>query len=531
MISELSPWVAIATLILLTVMLAGPPVVLLTLYWRDRRQTQHAVLRNFPLLGRIRYLFEQIGPELRQYLFSADREGRPFSRDQYLGIVFSGKYQNTLISFGSHRDYERPGWYLRNALLPVLMEDMAVVREPRIETKQYVIEAEGLFSRRERLVDDRVSPWTLASDFSPVVGADLPHPWRLGGVVGMSAMSLGSLGRNAIRAMSHGLADATGTWLNTGEGGLAHHHLCGGGDVVFQIGPGLFGVRDERGAWDWGEFETKAENPQVVGFELKFHQGAKIRGGHVEGSKVTEEIAEIRGVRPWTTIDSPNRFAMLPDLDRVLDHVAAMRERSGKPVGLKIVVGGPGSVDALARKIRERDLAPDWIVVDGGEGGSGATYQEMADTMGLPVYSGIVEADDALRRAGVRERLKLFASGKLSSPDAIAIALCLGADAVNVGRGLMISVGCIQAQQCHSNTCPVGVATTDEVLMGALVVEEKRYRVLNYVVTLRAGLTSLAAAAGLVSPTRFRRHHAVYRDELGRVHGADELFPAPAAEA
>ncbi len=298
---------------------------------------------------------------------------------------------------------------------------------------------------------------------------------------------------------------------------------------MFQIGPGLFGVRDESGRWDWDEFRRKAELPQVVGFELKFHQGAKIRGGHVEGAKVTPEIAEIRRVPVGRSIDSPNRFPMFETLDDVLDWVSRMRREGGKPVGIKLVMGGPGSADPLAQALAQRGDGPDWIAVDGGEGGSGATYQEMADGMGLPIRSGIVELDDALRRFGVRDRVRLLASGKLFSPDRLAIALALGADAVTVARGFMISVGCIQAQRCHANTCPVGVATTDEELMRALVVEEKQYRVLNYVVALRAGLTSLAAAAGLASPTQFERRHAVYRDALGRTWSAEELFPYPVA--
>jgi glutamate synthase (ferredoxin) len=341
----------------------------------------------------------------------------------------------------------------------------------------------------------------------------------------MSAMSYGAMGRHAIQAYSHGLSMARGSWLNTGEGGLSEHHLVGGGDVVFQIGPGLFGVRGDGGEWSWDAFSRQSEIEQVCGFELKFHQGAKIRGGHVEGSKVTPEIAAIRGVPPWQAIDSPNRFPMFRSLDDVLDHVARMRERGGKPVGLKMVIGGPGFLDEFAEAMARRDDGPDWISVDGGEGGSGATYQEMADSMGLPLRSGIVEADAALRRHGVRQRVRIIASGKLTSSDRIALALALGADAVAIARGLMISVGCIQAQHCHSNTCPVGVATTDEQLMRALVVDEKKWRVLNYVVTLRAGLTSLAAAAGLHSPTQFERRHAVYRDAFGRIYGADELFP------
>jgi glutamate synthase domain-containing protein 2 len=286
-------------------------------------------------------------------------------------------------------------------------------------------------------------------------------------------------------------------------------------------------VRTEGGNWSWDAFERQAELEQVRGFELKFHQGAKIRGGHIEASKVTPEIAALRGVPVGRAIDSPNRFPMFRSLDDALDHVAQMRERACRPVGVKLVIGGPGFLDELAAAMARRGDGPDWIAVDGGEGGSGATYQEMADSMGLPIGSGIVEADDALRRHGVRDRVKIFAAGKLTSPDRIALALALGADAVAIARGLMISVGCIQAQRCHSNTCPVGVATTDERLMHALVVEEKRWRVLNYVVTLRAALTSLSAAAGLQSPTQFERRHAVYRDAFGRTYGADQLFPYP----
>ncbi len=524
-LSELSDLAVLCTFALLVVMFAVPPFVLFYLRFVDRAQTQHAVLRNFPLLGRMRYLLEHIGPELRQYLFDADRAGKPFSRDDYGTVVLAGKYLKTLVSFGSKRDFEKPGWYLRNAMLPTLAENMGTVLEPKLETHRYVIDDEGLFSRRERKETVEVSPWTLSPEHHIVIGGELEHPWRLTGQIGMSGMSYGALGRNAIQALSYGLADATGSWMNTGEGAISPHHLVGGGPVVYQIGPGLAGVRTEDGEWDWNQFAKKAAIPEVCAFELKMHQGAKIRGGHVEGEKVTAEIAALRGVREGETIDSPNRFPFFHDLDDVLDWVKRMRAEGGKPVGLKVVVGGPGSLDELAAAIAWRGDGPDWLSVDGGEGGSGATYREMADTMGMPLRSGLAEADDALRRAGVRDRVRLIASGKLFSPDAIAIALCLGADAVNIARGLMVSVGCIQAQKCHSNGCPVGVATTDEKLMQGLVVDEKRWRVMNYVITLRAGLNSLTAACGIEAPTQFRRHHAVYKDGSGRVTSAEELFP------
>ncbi len=523
----ISEWIGVATFALLVIMMTGPVIALTGLYIHDRLQSQHAVLRNFPLLGRMRYLFEHVGPEMRQYLFEGDRDGRPFSRDDYQNIVLSGKYMKSLISFGSKRDFEKPGWYLRNGLLPTLLEELDLDETPAYMTKRYVTDHDGLLSRKEHIEKTKIAPWTLLNGKAPVIGPDLPNPWHLSGLIGMSGMSYGALGSHAIQALSKGIGLTQGSWMNTGEGGVSSHHLLGGAPLVFQIGPGLFGVRDEEGEFDWDKFRKQAALQEVVAFELKLHQGAKIRGGHVEGEKVSKEIAEIRGVAEGQTIDSPARFPMIHDIDDLFDWIARMREEGGKPVGLKVVVGGPGSLDELALAIAQRGDGPDWITVDGGEGGSGATYREMADTMGLPIRSGIVEADDALRRAGVRDRIKLIASGKLFSADRIALALCLGADAVQVARGFMISVGCIQAQRCHNNTCPVGVATTDEKLMKALVVDEKQYRVLNYITTLRAGLASLTAASGLRSPTEFTRHHAVYCDGQGQTRAGDEVFPYP----
>ena len=524
-------WLSVLSFTLTFMMFAGPPVVLLSWWWSDRRQTQHAVLRAFPLLGRLRYLLEHIGPELRQYLFDGDLAGKPFSRNDFLSVVFASKYLKTLISFGSKRDFDAPGWYLRNALFPKLGGELGLEQDASVPTRRYTVEHEGLLHRSEHLEEVVVAPWTLHDAFAIRIGEDLAQPWVVRGQVGVSGMSYGALGSHAIRAIAEGVSMAGGSWMNTGEGGLSDHHLAGGGDVVFQIGPGVFGVRTPDGRFDWDALRRKAETPQLRGFELKLHQGAKIRGGHLEGSKVNEEIAAMRGVTAWTSIDSPNRFPFLESVDALLDHVARMREVTGKPVGVKVVMGGPGSADEIAAAMARRGDGPDWITVDGGEGGSGATYQEMADSVGLPVRSGIVVLDDALRAHGVRGRVKVIASGKLFSADRAALALALGADLVNVARAFMIAVGCIQAQKCHTNQCPAGVATTDPKRMRALVVDEKKWRAMNFVIAMRAGLASLAAAAGLESPTQFTRQHAVYRDALGRVVGADELFPPPGTGA
>ncbi len=343
----------------------------------------------------------------------------------------------------------------------------------------------------------------------------------------MSAMSFGALGANAISAMSLGLGKATASWANTGEGGLANYHLLGGADVIMQIGPGLFGVRDKNGDFSSEKFKEKASIPLVRMFELKLGQGAKIRGGHVEGSKVNEEIAGIRGVTPWKNVDSPNRHHQFHDYESLFDFIDRLRELGGKPVGIKIVMGGPDSADALAKYMATSGRGPNAITVDGGEGGSGATYQEMADTMGLPLKTGLIYLDNALRKHGVRNRVKIFASGKTFSPDKIAIAMGMGADLINIARGMMISVGCIGAQKCHTNKCPVGVATTDLEHQKALVVNEKQWRVLNYVITLRNGLNSLAAAAGLNSYTKFTREHIIHKDEYGRAKSSAEIFPYP----
>ncbi len=527
--STVSQWLEIASFVLLLGMFAGPPLLLLVLRWSDRHQSQHAVLRNFPLLGRVRYLLEHVGPELRQYLFEGDLQGKPFSRSEFQNVVFASKYLKTLISFGSKRDFEQPGWYLRNALFPKLGEEMAVASAPVLAARRYSIDHEGLFRRSERLEDVTVAPWTLDDEHAIVLGRGLALPWILRGQVGVSGMSYGALGSHAIRALAEGVGMATGSWINTGEGGLSEHHLAGGGDVVFQIGPGVFGVRTPDGRFDWERFRAKAEITQIRGFELKLHQGAKIRGGHLEGAKVNDEIAALRGIEPWKSIDSPNRFPWVADTSALFDQVARMRQVGGKPVGVKIVIGSLDLADEFAAALARHGEGPDWITVDGGEGGSGATYQEMADTMGLPIRSGVLALDDALRRHGVRDRLRIIASGKLFAPDRAALALALGADLVNVARAFMISVGCIQAQKCHTNQCPTGVATTDPKRMQGLVVEEKKWRAMNFVIAMRAGLSSLAAAAGLASPTLFARRHAVYRDAFGRVQSADELFPVPTA--
>lgn len=452
------------------------------IYQKDDRQKQHAILRNFPLLGRVRYMTEQIGPELRQYLFSGDNEGKPFSRIQYQDVVKAGKYNERLVGFGSNRDFEENGYYIRNTLFPKLRTELKIDNTEKTNTYAYVIDNEGLMSRKEHREEIQTDPYYLRDEDAVVLGEGrCRQPFRIKGQVGMSAMSYGALGERAITALSKGLGIAGGTWMNTGEGGISDHHLAGDADLMMQIGPGLFGVRTPGGEFSWEAFKEKAAMEQVKAFEVKLAQGAKTRGGHLEGQKVTEEIARIRLIEPGKTVNSPNRFTEYDSFPVLFDFIEKLREAGGKPVGMKIVVGDLEGLEEMVQIMKESGKGPDFISIDGGEGGTGATYQELADSVGLPIMTALPIVDELLREYGIRDRVKLIASGKLITPDKIAVALAMGADLVNIARGFMISVGCIMAEVCHTNTCPVGVATTDQELQTGLVVDEKMYRVANYV--------------------------------------------------
>ncbi len=509
---------AIIIFIIIALVITVPIVFFVWMYFIDAKQKEHSILRNYPVLGNIRYVFENIGPELRQYLFSGNREGKPFSRHQYISVVKAGKYKTRIHSFGSERDFEEPGFYIQNKMFPMLHEELRIDQEPKIESKVFEIEHEGIIGRKEHREDATIEPNLLADEDAVIIGEHTcEKPFVAKGLVGQSGMSYGSLGKNAITALSKGLNLAGGSWMNTGEGGLSPHHLTGGVDIMMQIGPGKFGVRTHDGEFSLEEFKKKAAIEQIKAFEVKLAQGAKTRGGHIEAEKVTEEIAEIRNVKPFTGIDSPNRFKEFNTTEGLLDFVTMLRREGGKPVGVKIVAGSKSEVEDFVKTMVELDQVPDFIAIDGAEGGTGATYQELSDAVGLPLFTALPLLDELLKQHGIRDRVKIIAAGKLVTPDAMGYALCLGADLLNTARGMMISVGCIMAQVCHNNTCPVGVATTDPKKEKALVVEEKQYRVANYIVSLREGLFNVAAAAGVPSPTLLSAEHIIYKAPNGQM--------------
>lgn len=516
-------------LVILLLIVALPPLIFFGYMYALSKKPKHSIIRSHPFLGWMRYLLEKLGPEFRQYWFDNDTEGKPFSRADFVGLVYAAKYRTDLISFGGRRDYEKPGFYLSNAMFPQLTSELRVDNEKLIPGKKYVITDEGLFTRREKFIDEQVKPWLLHDDDVIVVGENRKHPWRLKGMFGASATSYGAVGEHYIQSTGNGAFMAGGSWINTGEGGVAEVHLATGADIVSQIGPGLFGFRDDSGRFSIEEYKRKASVFNIKAFELKFHQGAKIRGGHLEGTKVTEKVAAARLVPVGKTVNSPNRFEFLTNPEEALRFIGTLQEEGGKPVGVKIVVGDSHRLESFFQTMLALDIFPDFITVDGSEGGSGATFKAMADGMGLPLFAALLILDDTARKYGVRDRFKIFASGKLITPDKVAIALALGADCVNSARGFMMANGCIMALQCHTGKCPTGITTTDSKYQEALAPEEKQWRVMNYILQLREGLFSLAAASGLRSPREFTREHVVFSNESGQSIRVVDLFPYPVA--
>ncbi|MDB5083216.1 MAG: glutamate synthase [Bacilli bacterium] len=518
-----------AILVVLIVFFVLVPASLFIFLFQASKKPQHSIIRAHPYLGVVRYFLEKLGPEFRQYWFDGDNEGKPFSRADFLGIVFSAKYRSDLVSFGSKRDFEKSGYYISNDLFPLLTEELRVDNQDKIHAAKYKIDKEGLFTRHEHLEPDETTRWLYHPEDTIAVGEKRRNPWMLRGMFGASATSYGAVGENYILSTGNGARLAGGSWINTGEGGVAPEHLQTGVDVVAQIGPGLFGYRTENGNFSLQEFKLKALEPNIKAFELKLGQGAKIRGGHLEGAKVTPKVAAIRKVPAGKTINSPNRFPFLTGAEDTLNFIKLLQEEGGKPVGIKLVVGYQDRLDHLFETMARLAIFPDFITVDGGEGGTGATFKSMADSMGLPLYPALIALVDTAHLYGVRDKFKIFASGKLITADKVAIALAIGCDAVNSARGFMMANGCILAMQCHTGKCPTGITTTNLKHQEALAPEEKKWRVMNYILNLRQGVYALCAACGIDTPRKFTRDHIVYMDASGKTLKLSELFPIPVA--
>jgi glutamate synthase domain-containing protein 2 len=457
-----------------TRVLAAPVAALSAVAGYDLLQRRHALLRNFPVIGHGRYLLEAIGPELRQYIVTNNDEERPFSRDQRRWVYASAKLENNYFGFGSDNDMEHTPGY------PVIKHrvfaDIAPAGHPHAGEEASIPSAKVLGGPRDRRAK-----------------------FRPRSVVNISGMSYGALSGNAVTALNKGAAMA-GCLQNTGEGGLSTHHRHGG-DLIFQIGTAYFGCRDEEGRFDLARLKDLVAGAPVRAIEVKLSQGAKPGlGGMLPGAKVTSEIAGIRGVRPGVDCISPSRHAEFRDVDSLLDWVETIAAETGLPVGIKSAVGHTWFWRELVERMTGDDRGVDFVTVDGGEGGTGAAPLVFSDSVSLPFRVGFSTVYKVFAEAGITDRVTFIGSGKLGLPDNALVAMALGCDMVNVGREAMLSVGCIQAQKCHTDRCPTGVATQDPWLAHGLDPALKSVRCANYVKTLRRDLLKVAEAVGVVHP-------------------------------
>ncbi|MEJ2390272.1 MAG: FMN-binding glutamate synthase family protein [Gammaproteobacteria bacterium] len=464
-------------------------LILAFMYWQDVHQTAHAIRRNYPVIGRLRYRFERLGEYFRQYFFANDREEQPFNRALRSWVYRTAKGLGGLISFGSTHNLNQPGSFIFvNASFPKLEEEK--VSMPPI-----------------------------------TIGGRCNKPYVAKNVFNISGMSYGAISRPAVRALAKGAARA-GVWLNTGEGGLSPYHTEFGADIIFQIGTAKYGVRDNQGRLDPVRLQEVGE--QVQAFEIKLSQGAKPgRGGVLPGIKVTEEISRIRGIPAGQTSSSPNRHRDISNTQQLLESMHYIRELTGRPVGFKAVYGSEQFPRELCETIHRLgiDYAPDFMTVDGGEGGTGAAPQLLADYVGLSLSESLPMVVNTLTEYGLRDQVRVIASGKLITSGAVAWALCMGADFAVTARGFMFALGCIQSLQCHKDTCPTGITTHNPRLQKGLVVDDKAERVASYAYWVNQEINLLAHSCGLSNAREFRREHVRIVQKPGYSIALNELYP------
>jgi glutamate synthase domain-containing protein 2 len=440
---------------------------------RDLTQKKHALKRNFPVVANLRYLLEAMGPELRQYIITDNDQERPFSRDQRRWVYASAKLENNYFGFGTDNDMEYTVGY------PII----------RHRTFSDVAPPAGIHHGEE-----------VALPSAKVLGGprDRKHQFRPNSVVNISAMSFGSLSGPAIEALNKGAAMA-GCMHNTGEGALSPHHRHGG-DLVFQIGTSYFGCRDDQGKFDVRRLKEAVASAPVRAIEIKLSQGAKPGlGGMLPAAKISHEIATIRGIPMGQDCASPSRHTEFRDVDSMLDFVEHIASETGLPVGIKSAVGNMEFWESLRDQIG-KDRSVDFVTIDGGEGGTGAAPLVFSDSVALPYRLGFTSVFKMFAEAGKAEDLTFIGSAKLGLPENAIVAFALGADMVNTARGAMLALGCIQAQKCHTDHCPTGVATQKPWLVHGLDPTSKSVRVSNYLKTMRRDLLKVSEACGVAHP-------------------------------
>lgn len=466
----------------------------------DLTQREHALLRNFPLVGHFRYILEGVGPELRQYIVVDNNAEKPFNRNQRRWIYTASKHNDTYFGFGTDNDLEHaPG---------------------------YLIVAQSPFPLREPHPGDDDFDATFAVPAAKVFGGarGRAHAFRASSVINISSMSYGALGSKAIESLNRGAALA-GCLHGTGEGGISPFHDHGG-DLVWQIGTGYFGCRDQRGQFDLARFaDVVASHPQIKMIEIKLSQGAKPGlGGLLPGAKVTPQIASMRGIPVATDCWSPSRHSAFHDADSLLDFVELLADESGRPVGIKTAVGQLDLLRDLARLMATGDRGIDFLDIDGGEGGTGAGPLVFADHVALPFALGFSRAYRVFAEADLHHNVVFTGAGKLGLPENAVRAFALGCDTINVGREAMLAIGCIQAQRCHTGRCPTGVATNNAWLQRGLDPALKSVRVANFVVQLRKELLQLSRTCGVAHPSQVTLDHLEFLDDRFATMTGREVF-------
>lgn len=465
------------------------PVIIMGI--QDMVQTKQSIKRNFPLLGRLRYVFEDMRPKIQQYFVESDTDGTPINRIDRSVIYQRAKKQVDTTPFGTQLNVYSEGYeWMAHSIAPLDFHKMD--HHPRVM----------------------------------VGNKDCKQPYNAS-ILNISAMSFGSLSSNAVEALNIG-AKIGGFAHNTGEGGLSSYHLKNGGDIIWQVGTGYFGARDENGNFSPDAFRKNALLPQVKMIELKLSQGAKPgHGGILPGKKNTPEIAAIRLVKPYTTVFSPPYHSAFSTPRELILFIQKMRELSdGKPVGFKLCIGRKSEFISICKAMVELDIYPDFITVDGGEGGTGAAPPEFSNSVGTPLLDGLAFVDNILKGYCIRHHIRICASGKILTGFHIVRAVALGADMCNSARAMMMALGCIQALECNKNTCPTGVATQDPALMKGLVIDDKKVRVANFHKYTIESFVELLAAAGLDQPRKLNRHQISRRVFMNEVRTLEEIYPS-----
>lgn len=456
----------------------------------DANQHHHSILKNYPLVGRARWLIESMRPFIQQYILESDTDGKPISR-MYRSIVYQ-RAKDAIDSspYGTQLDTYRPGYeWIGHSLSAMEIDEMD--ENPRVI----------------------------------IGGTCCEHPYSAS-ILNISAMSFGALSANAVQALNKGAAKG-GFYHNTGEGGLTPYHLDNGGDIVWQIGTGYFGCRNKDGSFNADLFKEKAVHPNVKMIEIKLSQGAKPgHGGILPADKNTPEIARVRGVEPHTQVDSPPRHTAFSTPLEMMDFIKSLRTLSGgKPVGFKLSLGRKSEFIAICKAMVETGIYPDFITVDGGEGGTGAAPLEYANSIGFPLREALAFVDDCLMGFDLRKHIKLIASGKIFTAFDIVKNLSLGADLCNSARGMMLALGCVQSLSCNTNKCPTGVATQDPKLARGLVVEDKYERVYRFHKKTITAFMDILSSTGHAGHEQLNRTHIFRRVNQAEIKRYDEIFP------